>query len=208
MRYERKYLLEHVPLFDIQQMIKLLPVGFKEAFPMRQVNNIYFDTVNFAAYRDNIMGIAQRTKFRIRWYGNDFETIQKPRLEEKVKHGELGYKNVTPLKDTVWQNITDEAALFPQILDNNLHPVLINTYHRYYYVSPNGRFRLTVDLEMKFGAFNEPRVILPNTFPEKTVIEIKYDQSDSDGADEITQALPLRPTRHSKYVNGIQACYG
>ncbi len=99
MRYERKYLLEHVTLFDIQQMVKLHPAAFRETYPMRQVNNIYFDTVNFEAYRDNIMGIAKRTKYRIRWYGDDLKTIQKPRLEEKVKHGELGYKNVIPLKE-------------------------------------------------------------------------------------------------------------
>ena len=120
----------------------------------------------------------------------------------------MGFKNVSPLKNTVWQDITKEVALFPQIIEKNLHPVLINTYNRYYYVTPNGRFRLTIDLGMKFGAYKESRVILPYTFPEKVVVELKYDQGDSKGADEITQVFPLRPTKHSKYVNGIQACYG
>ncbi|MCB0652661.1 MAG: polyphosphate polymerase domain-containing protein [Saprospiraceae bacterium] len=208
MRYERKYVLENVPLFDIQQMVRLLPVGFREAFPVRRVNNVYFDTVSFSAYQDNIIGIGDRTKFRLRWYGEHFDHLLKPVLEEKVKHGELGYKNVFPLQDTFWKDIAKAAREIPQISNLNLSPVLINSYLRYYYATPDNRFRLTIDLDMKYGRFETSRALLPYAFSEKTVLEIKYDQEFSEEADRITQFFPLRPTKHSKYVIGIQASYG
>lgn len=208
LRYERKYVLENVPLFDIQQMVKLHPVSFREAFPLRQVNNVYFDTANFSAYRDNIMGIANRSKFRIRWYGNDFQTILNPRLEEKVKHGELGLKNVVKLKDTIWSGITKETSENVHIVNKNLHPVLVNSYKRFYYVSPDKKFRLTIDFDMQYGAYDEKRALMPYAYPEKTVLELKYDQADSKEADRISQYLPIRPTKHSKYVIGIQSSYG
>lgn len=208
MRYERKYVLENVPLIDIIQMVRLHPVGFRETYPTRRVNNIYFDTVNFAAYRDNIMGIAHRTKFRIRWYGQDMETIQKPVLEEKIKHGELGYKNAYKLSDTQWENITKEASGLPQIEHRNLTPVLLNAYQRYYFASPDGKFRLTVDEDMIFGSYDESRASMPYELLEKRIIEIKYDQEYSKEADRVSQFLRLRPTKHSKYVFGIQKSYG
>jgi hypothetical protein len=207
LRYERKYVLENVPLFDILQMVKLHPEAFREIYPMRRVNNIYFDTVNFAAYQDNIMGIAHRTKFRIRWYGNHFEQIHKPVLEEKVKHGELGYKNTRKLADTDWEHIADEACELPQIEHRRLVPVLLNSYQRYYYGSPDGRFRLTVDENMTFGRFEKSLARMPYLLAGKRIIEIKYDQEYSKEADRISQYLPLRPTKHSKYVFGIQASY-
>ncbi len=208
MRYERKYVLEDVPLFDIIQMVKLHPVSFREIYPRRRVNNVYFDTVNFAAYRDNIMGIAHRTKFRIRWYGDDFETIRKPVLEEKIKHGELGYKKSQKLSNTDWRHISVEASKLPQIEHGNLSPVLLNSYYRYYYGTPDGRFRLTVDEGMAFGSFDQIAAKMPYELMGKRIIEIKYDQEFSKQADRISQYFPLRPTKHSKYVFGIQASYG
>ena len=39
---------------------------------------------------------------------------------------------------------------------------------------------------------------------EKTVIELKYNQQDADGAKAITKNLPFRVTKNSKYVIGVE----
>ena len=209
MRYERKYLLQHISLTDIQQVINLHPAAFRLAFPSRKINNVYFDTANFSAYSDNVKGIAQRSKFRIRWYGEQGDFIRKPVLEEKIKRGELGYKNAQKVNDFDWKNLNQIAQEIPQITQQNLHPVLINSYLRHYYISFDNRFRITIDEQMEFAAFslvNHPNKT-ENIFPENKVIEMKYEESDSPKADWISQYLPFRPTKHSKYVIGVDACF-
>ena len=208
MRYERKYILEHIPLVDIQQIIKLHPAAFRLAFPARQVNNIYFDTVNLSAYSDNVKGIANRSKFRIRWYGNEPKngTLPSPVLEEKVKRGELGYKNSQKLANLKWTDLHN----IPQIQPYNLHPTLVNSYYRHYYVSFDERFRITIDEQLEFAAYNVKTIQnqqpILHPFQSNKIIEIKYEETDSPKADFISQYLPFRPTKHSKYVIGVESC--
>ena len=40
--------------------------------PPREINNIYFDNLNFTSAQNNIDGISERAKFRVRWYNSDF----------------------------------------------------------------------------------------------------------------------------------------
>ena len=90
MRYERKYRIEDLRLEMVHQIIKNHPSSFRKIYPDRQVNNIYFDTPNYTTYTENVMGIAQRKKFRVRWYGDRRDTRTKNNLEVKIKDYELG----------------------------------------------------------------------------------------------------------------------
>ena len=71
MRYERKYKIENVALDVIIQALKMHPAGLSKIYPDRQINNIYFDTPGLTTYKENVMGIANRDKYRVRWYGWD-----------------------------------------------------------------------------------------------------------------------------------------
>ena len=56
---------------------------FKEPYPARIVNSIYFDTPNLRDVWDNINGYGLRKKIRVRWY-NDLNNSN-VYLEEKKK---------------------------------------------------------------------------------------------------------------------------
>jgi len=71
LRYERKYKLDLATPAFVKQVIKMHPASFRKIHPDRQVNNIYFDTIDLTTYKDNVIGIADRKKFRVRWYGED-----------------------------------------------------------------------------------------------------------------------------------------
>ena len=70
-RFERKFVFKQTSAKNIEILIKLNKVGFYEIFYERYINNIYFDTINFDNYYDNIDGVSDRVKYRVRWY-NDF----------------------------------------------------------------------------------------------------------------------------------------
>ena len=91
-RYERKFLIRDLSVQEIETIIKLHPNFFSEIYYQRNVNNIYFDSLELESYQDNVTGSAQRVKTRIRWYGELFGLIEKPVLELKIKSGFLGRK--------------------------------------------------------------------------------------------------------------------
>ena len=46
--------------------------NFKEIYPERQINSIYFDTTNLDFFHDSEEGISPRKKVRVRYYNNNF----------------------------------------------------------------------------------------------------------------------------------------
>ena len=63
--------------------------GIKRHYDNRNVNSIYYDTLNYQNARDNINGISNRSKTRVRWYNNNFT---EKKLEIKIKKNNLGKK--------------------------------------------------------------------------------------------------------------------
>ena len=112
-RYERKFLISQLSRHEIESIIRLHPAAFSEIYHQRFVNNIYFDTVGLSAYKDNLTGISDRLKVRIRWYGDLFCLIEEPFLELKIKRGFLGGKLRFPLAS--FQSYT------PHLQENRAH---------------------------------------------------------------------------------------
>ena len=65
---------------------------FKEIYEARQINSIYFETKNFTDLIDTINGEKNRSKLRLRWYGNTFNNISESILENKIKTNNHNYK--------------------------------------------------------------------------------------------------------------------
>ncbi|MFC2060823.1 VTC domain-containing protein, partial [Chloroflexota bacterium] len=190
---------------------------FSVIYPPRFVNNIYFDTVSMSAYYDNLIGISDRLKVRIRWYGDLFGLIEEPVLESKIKRGFLGGKLKFPLASfhldsgyslNSQQVIFDEADI-PEILRDYLKSLkfaVLNRYFRSYFQSPDGKFRITIDSDMEFYRIDSA----DNLFAEKvtdltnTILELKYSDKDDEEARFITNLFPVRMTKSSKYVTGIE----
>lgn len=187
--------------------------GFREVYAERQVNNIYYDTPLFRFFNENVQGVADRKKIRLRWYGTASlpETF---RFEIKRKAGLVGTKSVQVLKigARAKQHIDDLEKLdIPEEFRWELvgtRPTLFNCYKRRYFLSANGKFRATMDYHL---TYSHPSVLNLNTHGSRdseAVLELKYNHEFDPEAGAVADELPFRFTKKSKYVSGISAVYG
>ena len=205
-RFERKYKIEGLEAATVQGNILLHPAGFSELYPDRVVNNIYFDTVDLTTFRQNVDGVNQRKKFRLRWYGAITNEIEEAQFEIKIKHNELGTKEVTKVGAAQLHEI-EKLTQIANKLSNNfapLYPVLLNAYLRSYYGSADGRFRVTIDRELQYYSMIGQHQFSGFVHEETGIIlEVKYEEADEQKAALVLQNLPFRHTKSSKYVNGV-----
>jgi SPX domain protein involved in polyphosphate accumulation len=211
MRYERKYKIENVALAVIIQAIKLHPAGLSKIYPDRQINNIYFDTPGLTTYKENVMGIANRDKFRVRWYGwNPFE-IEKARLEIKHRRNNVGNKTIYPVAPFSFDNLSSVSREVNQLSGTFalLQPALQNSYRRAYYGTRDQKFRITLDWDLSYASLRTcNRLRRHQQFDSQVyILEVKYEQEIEKEADRISQFFPFRATKNSKYVTGIDKCW-
>lgn len=221
-RFERKFYIQDHSLHEIENEILRHPAVFRKIHHVRQVNNIYFDTHGMQAFVDNIEGVPKRKKSRVRWYGETFGPVEKAKLEYKIKQGFLGRKEhftVAPFTmdaETGTTNLlkaldTSNLPVWVKSELSQLNPKLLNCYKRKYYLSGDGKFRLTVDTDMRFmqpdsihHGFNWHKVDQGNA-----VMELKYfgTEINDKEARNVASAFKFRMTKNSKYCNGIEFLY-
>jgi hypothetical protein len=217
LRYEKKFIAEGFTLAEVVARVRRHPAAFREAFPPRIVNNIYLDSPTRRDYHAHINGAADRTKTRVRWYGPQFETAERPVLERKLKRGMISGKEAYALPRFSISGgclhselgATFDASPLPPLLRSALRhvePALFNRYERHYFQSCDRRFRLTVDFRLQFaGVPYGHRQTIDSSPPAKTVIlELKFGPELAADADVVTNAWPFRVARFSKYVAGIE----
>ena len=218
-RYERKFTIPNSYSFKkIEQVVKKNYYLFREVFYKRQVNNIYFDSALMNDFHDNVLGVSDRKKIRIRWYGATFGEIKKPVLEIKIKKGLVGDKwsfKLKPFKlddsftSEYIQEIFNTSNLPLPILESvkTVDPTLLNSYFRRYYLSADNKFRITLDFNLLYykidKRFNDFRR-KPSTDPNK-IVELKYALQDDIEAHAVSKQFPFRLNKNSKYVNGINS---
>jgi SPX domain protein involved in polyphosphate accumulation len=217
LRYERKFFVTGLNHNEIRTIINQHPAMFHQVFYKRNINNIYFDTADFSSYIDNVEGVTNRQKVRIRWYGDLFGIIKNPELEVKYKKGFLGWKERHKLPDFSLNSYGRfefksifEALLKAKSFDlyklnlNALTPSLLNRYERTYFLSNDKKFRITIDNKLEFYSINPIRDFFKTYIDEeRTIIELKYDQHFDVEAQKITAHFPFRLTKSSKYVIGV-----
>jgi len=197
------------------------PAGFSSSFPPRLVNNVYFDTHSYSAFTENLMGVSARTKVRYRWYGSSIEPDTGV-LEVKRKRNYFGWKlhyevparpytqgsNWRDIRNNLRAHLSQEGKIW---FDANPFPILINRYHRLYLLSADKRIRATVDT--KQAVYDQRFKPHPNfshraNLPDSLVVEFKFNREHRDFASSVLQGMPLRVSRHSKYINGVRAIQG
>ena len=216
-RYERKFqVLKNVSVKELVAITKGNSAFFKEVFHERQINNIYLDTDEYKFYFDNVDGVADRQKARIRWYGDTLGELEKPKLEIKLKKGLVGDKWTFALDPFIFDNRFDAKTLkrifssseLPKSIYEmvvGLQPTLVNSYSRRYFLSADQKFRITLDYNIKYRNINKNR----NNFDQRpqqettNVVELKYSLQDDRRAQTISKEFPFRLSKNSKYVNGV-----
>ena len=220
LRYEFKMTCDPQWLPQVHTWIRLHPAGFSRTYPPRRINNIYLDSPHLTSLADNLAGLSERRKLRLRWYGHSTSTVE-PVLELKQKLNLLGTKYRTPLLDRLdltllWSDIlrTLRASVTPGwqvILAAATQPTLLNTYSREYYATHDGEVRITIDY--KQAAYDQrltPRPNFQNPLPlsDQIVVEIKAPETRAERLQQIAGQFPIQRTRNSKYCSGLRAAPG
>ncbi|RLD48527.1 MAG: hypothetical protein DRI88_02995, partial [Bacteroidetes bacterium] len=193
-RYERKFMVDAMDYYAVEQQIRIHPAAFSPIFHPRYINNIYLDTNEFDFYFDNVSGRSSRKKARIRWYGEKEGFVEKPVLEFKIREGMLGNKISFRLKpfrvdDSLNREILLEVFRNSELpvwaLENLLFmkPALLNRYLRKYFLSFDRKFRLTIDNELAyFGIGSNNNLFTEEYTSDDVIVELKYDQAFSEAA--------------------------
>ena len=87
-RYEIKFILNEANYSNAYFIINA-KTSMKKDFSNRVVNSLYFDDMNFSSIQDNLIGLANRKKMRLRWYDNNL-LDKRAIFEIKKRNGRLG----------------------------------------------------------------------------------------------------------------------
>jgi hypothetical protein len=208
-RYETKIVVRDSTLSTILNEVYLNPLMFKPIYEPRQINNLYFDSLDHDHFHDHIYGYPQRTKVRLRWYGN-FEQIKKGTLEIKKKDGSVGSKISFPALTDF--RLDGPVSIFDVIKKttappswketlSHLVPSLFNQYERSYFQSANGKVRLTIDSHIAHKSIFST---VWNKEPDDLrIIEFKYNQSEFFDGERALKNFSFVQDKSSKYVRGL-----
>jgi|TARA_B110000495_G_C22893828_1_gene521420 hypothetical protein len=186
----------------------LLINNFSKVYPDRTISSIYLDTLNFDFVKDNINGISERKKIRVRWYNDDINKIY---LEEKNKRNFFIWKNISKLDIfTSEKNLLNDLKIFLINSNNmknnnyNYNFILKTNYKRNYWLSSNGKIRATIDTEINASpAYNASKIV---SLPE-TILEFKFSHNlEYHFRDFFSQKhLNIRSKKYSKYIQSFLA---
>jgi hypothetical protein len=214
-RYERKFIAPTDELIELQQTVRSLPGFFEILHPPRRVNNLYFDSPYLDDFISTVNGEKKRHKVRLRWYGPMLSNnINSTQLEIKIKSDQANTKKIAVIENgdstdlPKWVAQIAENKLLPREMYESLamrRPTLLNSYYRHYFGSVDGKFRLTLDLDICYQSVSHKACPVGKLVREEhtSIIELKYDVDSQQGLPAITTALPYRLSRNSKYRNGI-----
>lgn len=222
LRFERKFLVEGMNYSELLSLIEFHPQEFFEIYPERQINNIYFDTLDYRFFASNLVGVGRhRPKIRVRWYGKSFGACPTPTLEIKLREGLLNQKLLYSLNSFDFEGQLREPFFqkgsgvvdWPSSLEFELKflkPVIFNSYRRQYFSSRDGNYRVTLDREMEYRAFgvNYDLCSQRHEIQNQYVLELKYSNESNLRPDLVSARFPFRLSRNSKYVTGVTFALG
>ena len=171
---------------------------------LNNYQTLYFDTRNFALYRQHHNGLRSRYKVRVRQYVDSdlafWEIKRKTNRERTIKARLQTPKPIPTIDD---EQIDEFVDTYAPLDAQELEPKLWNRFLRITLVSKCHPERLTLDLNLEF-AWGDAYVSLPGI----AIAEVKQERC-SQHSDFIQQMrrLGVRPTRFSKYCAGVYALY-
>lgn len=219
-RREIKFVADDTEAGRLAHWLQLHPAGFRSPYPGRWINSIYFDSYHFAAYRQNLAGVSERTKVRYRWYGPDLHPGPGA-LEVKCKRNQFGWKLRYPVDRMVHIEDHRWRELFAQIMDrlppqgriwllSNPQPAILVRYRRRYFETRDGRIRATIDEQQRvYDQRYKPylNVTRCSNLCRTAVFELKFERGERETAAGILTGMPLRVSRNSKYVAGLRSVH-
>lgn len=178
-----------------------------------QIRSLYFDNLSDKALQEKIDGINIREKFRIRYYNGDTSFIV---LEKKSKlNGLCAKQSCRVTKEEAQKIVNDDLRWMPEsgrplcqelyskMLSQGLKPKTIVDYTRDPFVFAPGNVRVTIDYNIRTGAFRTD-FLNPNTLTlpageSPIILEIKWDNFLPDIIKDAVTIPGRRVTAFSKY---------
>ena len=176
----------------------------------RYINSIYYDDDNFTTAQNNLSGISNRRKYRIRWYNSRFKDffyeikIKKNNLGKKISlkinQNEINLNNLYSFND-YFLNRKENKFFLEYLGSFNLKPQLKVSYLRSYFLY-EGKIRITFDkdinysLQNGFSKYNNIKDLM-------SVIEIKFLPENYNLALKLLKESNFVPKRFSKYLRGL-----
>lgn len=208
-RFERKWVFRSKNYLSLINSLLRSDLFFTNQYPNRKVNSIYFDDLNFSSIRENLDGVSNKKKIRVRWYGKK-NILTKPQLEIKSKKGaETTKKNysmnqLNNLKFTDYTNlekINDLVNL--KVKSKKIIKSLLSThYEREYFVSNDSKIRATVDYNLQSIYLNNlSQLNIIKNFNKVCILELKYSIKSDKFVRQKLKNITLRLTKNSKFVN-------
>lgn len=215
-RNEIKYLCTEQQLVMIEKRIENICKKDKHVGESGEylVRSVYFDDYEDSCYYENIDGVNQREKFRIRIYNGDMSFIL---LECKSKLNGKNHKDSCRLTKEQCEKILqgnysyfdeDPPVLRKFILKTAtrfMRPKVIVQYVRTPYTYDIGNVRITFDRNISASAevmdFGKSRLdVIPVMQEGYHILEVKYDELLPDFLRQEIQTDGLLHTAFSKYV--------
>ena len=97
-RLERKWTYINVNNLILYNALLRSNFYFSVHYPKRQINSLYFDDLNYSSINENLDGVSEKKKYRIRWYGSK-NKLNNPIFEIKIKKNFENYKKLFNLKE-------------------------------------------------------------------------------------------------------------
>ena len=228
-RHEHKYVEPQINLIGMQLRLSHIMqidshVSEKGYYCIR---SLYFDDFHNRYLKENINGVDERVKWRIRIYDRNSSHIF---LERKIRKGDLIAKQSCRISTDMFNCITRHnvgiSSENPRLLNlfikeikiTALRPTVIVEYERTPFVCAEGNTRVTIDRNIRSSdevdAFLEDRKLMsrPVLSSGHGLIEVKYDAFLPDYVAHTIEHGRMRRETFSKYYlacrfpyNGITA---
>ena len=213
-RHEWKHEINYADMLTLHTRLSAIMKRDRHAADgVYHIRSLYFDNLSDKALREKIDGVNVREKFRIRYYNGDISFIV---LEKKSKINGLCAKESCRITKEEAQKIVDGnlgwmrsserplcMELYSKMLSQGLRPKTIVDYTREPFVYGPGNVRVTIDYNIRTGAFRtdflNPETLTLPAGNSPIILEIKWDEYLPDIIKDAVTIPGRRVCAFSKY---------
>ena len=214
-RHEWKHVINYADMLTLRFRLSAVMERDKHAIGgAYRIRSLYFDTLSDKALQEKIDGVNIREKFRIRYYNGDTSFIV---LEKKSKINGLCAKESCRITKEEAQKIVDGdlgwmtesgkplcQELYSKMISQGLKPKTIVDYIREPFVFGPGNVRVTIDYNIRTGAFRtdflNPETLTLPAGNSPIILEVKWDEYLPDIIKAAVSIPGRRVSAFSKYA--------
>lgn len=211
-RHELKYYLSPAGAALVRSRLKHLmrPDPHAKGFSPYFIRSLYFDDMEYSAYRDKLSGVNERNKYRLRFYNMDpsfavFEKKQKIQDRIRKTSVRVDWELAGRLAQGRPSGASDGLLREYDILvkTRGLRPLVLVDYDRTVFSYPIGNVRITLDERLASCRFQGDLLKQAGRVgvidPDEVVLEVKFDSVLPPQIRCLLEDIPKARSAISKY---------